>query len=107
MNYNDKGYSQVDKCYDTLSDVSADTREAIESIKLAQQKVREALIAITTLKRQGDTPISFVSNVTIIDVHRNLLFLDLLLSQTFGVCRTDTFGELLELTNFESSEHEW
>ncbi|MEG5007860.1 hypothetical protein QUB17_30000 [Microcoleus sp. B5-C4] len=99
--------TNIHECYDTLFDVSVDTKGAIESIKLAQQKVREALIAVTTLKRQGNTPISFVSNVTVVDVHRNLLFLDLLLSQTFGVCRTDTFEELLELTNFETKEDEW
>ncbi|MEG3936282.1 MULTISPECIES: hypothetical protein [unclassified Microcoleus] len=107
MNYNDERYYQIEKYCDTLCEISANTREVIQSLKLAQQKLREALITATPLKKYSDVPISFVSNVTIVDVHRNLLFLDLLLSQTFGVTNTDAFRELLELTNFELKEDEW
>jgi hypothetical protein len=90
-----------------MADISTSTREAIESLKLARKSIQKALIAINSFKKQGDMTISFVSNVTTNDVHRNLLFLELLLNQTFGVTNTFTFQELLELTNYSADEEEF
>jgi hypothetical protein len=90
-----------------MADISVSTRQAIESLKLARKNVQEALIAINSFRKHGDTAISPVSNVTTNDVHRNLLFFELLLNQTFGVTNTFTFQELLELTNHLINEEEF
>lgn len=86
--------------YDDMADISVSTREAIESLELARKNVQKALTAIIKFKKRGDAPISFVSTVTVNDVHRNLLFFELLLNQTRGVVDTTPFQELLELTNY-------
>jgi hypothetical protein len=85
--------------YDDMADISLSTRDAIEQLELAKKNVREALLAINKLKKQGDTSISPVSNVTTKDVQRNLLFLELLLNLAFGLIQTPDFQELLELTD--------
>ena len=93
--------------YDNMADISVSTRQAIDSLELARKNVQEALRTINAFKKQGDTTISFVSNVTTNDVHRNLLFLELLLNQTFGVTNTLAFQELLQLTNYSVNEEEF
>jgi hypothetical protein len=98
--------NNIHEYYDSMADISVSTREAIESLELARKNIQEALIAINSFKKYGDTTISFVSNVTTNDVHRNLLFLELLLSQTFGVTNTFIFQELLGLTNHSANEEE-
>ena len=90
-----------------MADISVSTRNAIESLELAKKNVQEALRTINALKERGDTTISFVSNVTTNDVHRNLLFLELLLNQAFGVTNTLAFQELLELTNYSVDKEEF
>jgi hypothetical protein len=99
--------SNIHEYYDNMADIAVSTRQAIESLELASKKVQEALAAINGFKKDSNTTISFVSNVTVNDVHRNLLFLELLLNQTFGVTNTLTFHELLELTNYSFSEEEF
>jgi hypothetical protein len=99
--------NNVHEYYDNMADISVSIREAIESLELARKNVQEALRTINAFKKHGDTTISFVSNVTINDVHRNLWFLELLLNQTFGVTNTLTFQELLELTNYSVNEGEF
>ncbi|MEG4583052.1 hypothetical protein QUA71_26075 [Microcoleus sp. MON1_C5] len=96
----------VHEYYDKMADVSDATRQAIESLELARKNIQEALIAINGVRKQGDATISFVSNVTTNDVHRNLLFLELLLNQTFGLVQSSVFRELLELTNYNSGGEE-
>ena len=91
--------NNIHEYYDTMTDVSVLSLEAINAIGLAKEKVQLALEAISNLKGHGDTAISPVSNVTINDVIRNLLFFELLLNQTHGVTSTLTFQELLELTS--------
>jgi hypothetical protein len=98
--------NNIHEYYDSIADISVLTREAIESLELARKNVQEALIAINSFKKQGDTTISFISNVTTNDVHRNLFFLELLLNQTLGVTNTLIFQELLELTNYSGNEEE-
>ncbi len=93
--------------YDSMADISVSTRQAIESLELARKNVQEALMAINSLRKHSNTTISFVSNVTTNEVHRNLLFLELLLNQTFGVTNTLTFQELLQLTNYSVNEEEF
>jgi|GEM_PF-3195038 len=99
--------NNIHEYYDNMADVSVSTRQAIESLELARKNVQEALLTINSCKKHGDTTISFVSNVTTNDVHRNLLFLELLLNQIFGVINTLTFQELLELTNYSAKEEEF
>jgi len=99
--------NNIHEYYDNMADVSVSTRQAIESLELARKNVQEALRTINAFRKHGDTTISFVSNVTTNDVHRNLLFLELLLNQTFGVTNTFTFQELLELTNYSVNEEEF
>ncbi len=97
--------NNIHEYYDNMADVSVSTRQAIESLELARKNVQEALRTINSSKKHGgDTTISFVSNVTTNDVHRNLLFFELLLNQTFGVTNTLAFQELLELTNYSVNE---
>jgi hypothetical protein len=96
--------NNIHEYYDSMADISVSTRQAIESLELARKKVQEALITINGFRKHGDVTISFVSNVTTNDVHRNLLFLELLLNQTFGVTNTFAFRELLELTNYSVEE---
>jgi hypothetical protein len=98
--------NNIHEYYDNMADVSVTTRDAIESLESAKKNVREALVAINKLKKEGDTTISFFSSVTTNDVHRNLLFLELLLNQTFGVTNTLAFQELLELTNYSLTDEE-
>jgi hypothetical protein len=106
MNDNEKYYNTTEY-YDTIADISVATNEAISNLNLAKEKVQLALQMIYRAKKQnGNTPISFVSNVTTNDVHHNLLFFELLLNQTFGVINTLTFQELLELTNYSINEEE-
>jgi hypothetical protein len=87
-----------------MADISVSTRKAIENLELAKRNVQEAIFAINSFRKHGEITISFVSNVTTNDVHRNLLFLEFLINQTFGVVNTLTFQELLELTNYSVSE---
>jgi predicted lipoprotein len=98
--------TNIHEYYDDMADISVSVTEAIESLELAKSKVQEALIAINSLKKYGDTTISYVSNVTTNDVHRNLLFLELLFNQTYGVINTFVFQELLELANYSVDEEE-
>jgi len=99
--------NNIHEYYDKMADISASTRQAIESLELARKNVQEALRTINGLKRHGDAPISPISNITTNDVHRNLLFLELLLNQTCGVTNTLAFRELLELTSYLTSEEEF
>ncbi|MEG4290023.1 hypothetical protein Q5692_02260 [Microcoleus sp. C2C3] len=99
--------NNIHEYYDNMADVSVSTRQAIESLELARKNVQEALRTINAFKKHGDTTISFVSNVTTNDVHRNLLFFELLLNQTFGVTDTFAFRELLELTSYSTNEEEF
>jgi hypothetical protein len=89
-----------------MIDVSVSTRQAIESLELARQKVQEALITVNNFKKFNDTTISLVSIVTTKDVQRNLLFFELVLNQALGVTNVLTFQELLELTNYSANEEE-
>lgn len=99
--------NNIHEYYDNMADISVSTRQAIESLELARKNVQEALLTINGSRKYGDTTISFVSNVTTNDVHRNLLFLELLLNQTFGVTNTLAFQELLELTSYSANEEEF
>jgi hypothetical protein len=96
--------NNIHEYYDSIAEISVLTREAINSLELTRKKVQEALIAIKGLKKDGDTTISPVSSVTVNDVHRNLLFFELLLNQTEGLTITSTFQELLELTYYSVCE---
>jgi hypothetical protein len=89
-----------------MTEVSVLAREAIESLELAKNSVQHALRTIKYLKRHGDIAISPISNVTTNDVHRNLLFFELLLNQTLGVTSTLVFYELLDLTSYLTNEGE-
>jgi len=99
--------NHVHEYYDNMADISVSTREAINSLKLARESVQKALIAINGYRKYGNETISFVSNITTNDVHRNLIFLELLLNQTFGITNTSVFSELLELTNYSADEEEF
>ena len=99
--------NNIHEYYDNMADISVSTREAVESLELARESVQKALITINRFKKHSNTTISFVSNVTTNDVHRNLLFFELLLNQTFGVINTLVFQELLELTNYSANEEEF
>ena len=103
MNDNQEYYDNMEY-YDNIADISVATRDAIESLELAKNSVQRSLSLIRSLKKYGDTTISFVSNVTIDDVLRNLLFFELLLNQTHGVTSTFAFQELLELTSYLADE---
>ena len=96
--------NNIYECYDDMTDISVLTREAIESLEEAKKKVQEALIAINGFRKHGNMAISPISNITTNDVHRNLLFFELLLNQTHGVTNTLTFQELLELTKYLINE---
>ena len=96
--------NNIHEYYDAMTDVSVLSHEAIDAIVLAREKVQLALGVISNLKRHGNTAISPISNVTINDVIRNLLFFELLLNQTHGVTSTLTFQELLELTSYLTNE---
>lgn len=106
MSFIDEYCDYIQKYHDDMADISTTTREAIANLELARKNVQEALLAIKKVKNQGDMVISFVSSVTTKDVQRNLLFLELLLNQTFGVTNTLAFQELLELTNYSLTEEE-
>ncbi|MEG4855745.1 hypothetical protein QUB10_33415 [Microcoleus sp. B5-D4] len=99
--------TNIHEYYDSMADISVSIRGAVENLELAKKNVQEALIAINALRKQGDTTISFVSNVTTNDVHRNLLFLELLLNQNSGLVQYFVFQELLSLTTYESSQEEF
>jgi hypothetical protein len=96
--------NNIHEYHDNMADISVSTRQAIESLELARKNVHEALIAINNCREHGDTTISLLSGITKNDVHRNLLFFDLLLNQTFGVINTFTFQQLLELTSYSGEE---
>jgi hypothetical protein len=97
----------VHEYYDSMADVSLLTREAINNLELAREKVQMALGIMSNVKKYGsDVAISPISNVTTNDVHRNLLFFELLLNQTLGVTNTLTFQELLEITCYLSNEED-
>jgi len=106
MNDNEEYYNTAEY-YDNIAEISVLTKEAVASLSLAKEKVQVALQRTCGVKKQtGDRAISFVSNVTINEVHRNLLFFELLLNQTSGVTNTLTFQELLQLTNYVLDEDE-
>ncbi len=90
----------IHKFYDSMAEISISTHTAIANLKRAKESVQQALHEIQGFKKHSDMPISPVSNITINDVHRDLLFFELLLNQTHGVASTFTFQELLELTNY-------
>lgn len=99
--------NNIAEYYDDIADISVATREAINSLESAREKVQLALGMIRNVKKHNsDTPISHVSSVTKSDVHCNLLFLESLLNQTFGVINTSVFRELLELTNYSINEED-
>jgi len=107
MNDNEEYYNTADY-YDAIAEISVLTKEAIANLSLAREKVQLGLQIICGVKKQtGDRPISFVSNVTLNDLHRNLLFFELLLNQTSGVTDTSVFCELLEITNYSIEEEEF
>jgi hypothetical protein len=100
--------NNIHEYYDSMADISVLTGEAINSLELVREKVRLALKVINNVKKYGgDMGISPISSVTTNDVHRNLLFLELLLNQTHGVTNTLIFQELLELTNYFTDEEEF
>jgi hypothetical protein len=102
--------NDIHEYYDCITDVAITTKEAIESVKRAEMKVREALVSINKLKRNGDTTITFISTVTTKDAHRNLLFLQLYISQIFGLVDMPEFQEFLELPSIylvDPSEEEF
>jgi hypothetical protein len=92
--------------YDSVNEISVLTGEAINNMELIRENVRQALYIINSLKEHGNAPISPVSNITINDVHRNLLFFELLLNQTHGVISTFTFQELVEVFCYSSNEED-
>ena len=98
--------NNIHEYYDNMADISTSIRSAIESLELARKNVQEALRTINRSREHSNTTISFVSDVTTNDVHRNLLFFELLLNQTHGVISTLAFQELLELTNYLANEEE-
>ena len=67
--------NNIHEYYDTMTDVSVLSHEAINAIGLAREKVQLALGVISNLKRHGDTAIFPVSNVTTNDVIRICYFL--------------------------------
>jgi hypothetical protein len=99
--------NNIDEFYDDMADISVLRRDAINNIKLAREKIQLGLKRIDSVKKyNGNTGISPVSNVTTNDVHRDLLFFELLLNQTHGVTTTLNFQELIELTNYFTDEEE-
>ena len=96
--------NDIHEYYDSVTEISILTGEAINTMGLVREKVRQALCTVNSLKRHGDSPISPISNVTINDVRRNLLFLELLLNQTFGVTDTSTFQELVDVFCYSTNE---
>ena len=99
--------NNIHEYYDSVTEISVLTGEAINTMGLVRDKVKQALCVIKNLKANGDAPISPISNITINEVRRDLLFFELLLNQTLGVTNTSTFQELVEvfcyLTNEEKS----
>jgi hypothetical protein len=95
--------------YDNMTNISVVTRDALNTLDLAREKIRLALAMISDIKNHGGniaispTP---VTHLTINDVHRDLLFFELSLNQTRGVINTLTFQELLELTSYLTDEEE-
>jgi hypothetical protein len=83
--------NDIHEYYDSVTEISVLMGEAINTMRLVREKVKQALCAINSLKKHGDAPISPISNVTLNDVYRNLLFFELLLNQTLGVTNTSTF----------------
>ena len=98
--------NNIHEYYDSVTEISVLTKEAIENLELAKASVQLALSTASGLKKHGNMAISPVSNVTINDVHRNLLFLELLLNQTFGVTDTLVFQELVEVFCYLTNEEE-
>jgi hypothetical protein len=99
--------NNIHEYYDSMADISVLTGEAINTLELVREKVQLALKMISSVKKHnGNMAVSPISNVTVNDVHRNLLFFELLLNQTYGVTNTLTFQELLELTNYFTHEEE-
>jgi hypothetical protein len=99
--------NNIHEYYDNVTEISVLTKEAIKSVKIANEKVQQALYLIKSLKKHNDTAISPVTNITTNEVHHNLLFFELLLNQTLGVTNTLIFQELLLLTSYLSSEEDW
>ena len=98
--------NNIHEYYDNVTEISVLTRDAINSMELAKEKVRQALCIINSLKKHSDVPVSPISNITINEIHCNLLFFELLLNQTYGVTNTLAFQELLGLTNYLTSEED-
>jgi hypothetical protein len=98
--------NDIHEYYDNVTEVSVLTGDAIKSLKVANKNVQQALRLIKDLKGHGDTAISPISSITTNEVHRNLLFFELLLNQTLGVTSTLIFQELLESTSYLTSEWE-
>jgi hypothetical protein len=97
--------NNIHEYYDSMADISVLTREAVNSLELVREKVRLALKEISAVRKHGgNMAVSPISNATINDVHRDLLFFELLLNQTHGVTNTLTFQELLELTSYLTNE---
>lgn len=95
--------------YDHMADVSQTTREALESLEKVDEKINEALLVIKAVSGTATNTmtIGFSLDVTTNDVHRNLLFLQLLISQVKGVVQARAFRELLELTSYQLNEDEF
>ena len=98
--------NNIHEYYDSVTEISVLTGEAINTMGLVRERVKEALCIIKGLKRHGDAPISPISNITINDVHRNLLFFELLLNQAHGVTITSTFQELVEVFCYLTNEED-
>jgi len=98
--------NNIHEYYDNVTEISVLTGEAINTMGLVREKVQEALCIINGLKRHGDAPISPISNITINEVYRNLLFFELLLNQAHGVTSTSTFQELVEIFSYLTNEED-
>ena len=99
--------NDIHEYYDSVTEISVLTGEAINTTGLVRDKVKQALCVIKNLKVHGDALISPISNVTINDVRRDLLFFELLLNQTLGVTNTFTFQELVETFRYLTNEEEF
>ena len=100
--------NNIHEYYDSIADISVLTGEAINTLELVREKVQLALNMISAVKKHsGNMAVSPISNLTTNDVHRDLLFFELLLNQTHGVINALTFQELLELTNYSVDEEEF
>jgi len=97
----------IETYYDDITDISIDVAETVNDFELVVDRIRLQLKSIVALKKRvGDIPISPTSNITINDVHRSLLFLELLLNQTRGVINTSTFQEIVTLADYSVEEDE-